>query len=369
MFTKPSLLINQDICKKNISLMSEKASKNGLIFRPHFKTHQSLKISEWYRETGISKITVSSVSMAKYFINGSWNDITIAIPFNIHETESVNESSQDVNLNLLVDSVFTVNYLIKNIRRKLGVFIKIDAGYHRTGILINDYMSINQITKLISSSELLTFKGFLTHAGETYSKKDKNEILSVAENYKKSLSQLKSDFKDNFPDHIISYGDTPSVSLLNDFGCIDEIRPGNFVFYDFMQFNSGVCSFNQIALALCCPIISLNKARNEVVIYGGAVHLSKDFVIDSFGNKNYGLVCFIENGCWTMPVENTYIKSLSQEHGIIKTDSEHFQQFSIGDFIAIIPVHSCLTADLMKQYFKFDGSLMDHFSNSYLHSV
>jgi len=38
--------------------------------------------------------------------------------------------------------------------------------------------------------------------------------------------------------------------------------------------------------------------------------------------------------------------------------------FKIGDIIGILPVHSCLTADLMKEYLLTDGSRADHLSGS-----
>ncbi|TSA38944.1 MAG: hypothetical protein D4R64_01480 [Porphyromonadaceae bacterium] len=41
-FETPTNLINPDTCKKNIRTMADKASRSGVIFRPHFKTHQSI---------------------------------------------------------------------------------------------------------------------------------------------------------------------------------------------------------------------------------------------------------------------------------------------------------------------------------------
>ena len=51
-------------------------------FRPHFKTHNSAFIGNWFRKLGIHSITVSSVSMAKFFSAYGWRDITIAFPVN-----------------------------------------------------------------------------------------------------------------------------------------------------------------------------------------------------------------------------------------------------------------------------------------------
>jgi D-serine deaminase-like pyridoxal phosphate-dependent protein len=38
---------------------------------------------------------------------------------------------------------------------------------------------------------------------------------------------------------------------------------------------------------------------------------------------------------------------LSQEHGIISADIQTQARINYGDFLEIIPVHSCLTANLM----------------------
>ena len=82
--------------------MAEKAAKSNTSFRPHFKTHQSAQIGEWFRQEGVEAITVSSVRMAKYFAANDWGDITIAFPFNVHETKQADELAGKINLLLIV---------------------------------------------------------------------------------------------------------------------------------------------------------------------------------------------------------------------------------------------------------------------------
>ena len=53
---KPSLLLDKKKCLENIRMMVEKADKNDIILRPHFKTHVSSEIAEWFRDFGIDKI-------------------------------------------------------------------------------------------------------------------------------------------------------------------------------------------------------------------------------------------------------------------------------------------------------------------------
>ena len=104
------------------------------------------------------------------------------------------------------------------------------------------------------------------------------------------LKNIKERYIDRYPQLKISLGDTPSCSLADRFGVADEIRPGNFVFYDVTQLKIGSCDWYNIALAVKCPVVDINRHRNEAVIYGGGVHFTKDR-IDRPGNRPlYGMV-------------------------------------------------------------------------------
>ena len=55
---KPTLFLDEQKCLANIRRMKEKADRHNLVFRPHFKTHQSAGVGEWFRDLGVDKITV-----------------------------------------------------------------------------------------------------------------------------------------------------------------------------------------------------------------------------------------------------------------------------------------------------------------------
>ena len=123
----------------------------------------------------------------------------------------------------------------------------------------------------------------------------------------------------------------------------------NFIFYDLMQYKIGSCSLADIAVVLACPVVGKNSSRNEILIYGGAIHFSEEFLQFDNGVNYYGEIIHPGDNVRSMPVENTYVSRLSQEHGIIKTTPEHFDSFNVGDIIGVLPVHSCLTANLMRE--------------------
>jgi len=357
--TCPTFVIDKEICLRNIERMAQKAQQHNLRFRPHFKTHQSAKIGEWFRMYGVEAITVSSVQMASYFAAHDWDDITIAFPVNIHEISEINRLADNIKLNILIENREAAEVLAKTIRHPLGIFLKIDTGYNRTGILPSRTGLMDNIIDIISGNKKLKFKGLLTHSGHTYTARSTNEIFSRHFDAMLKMKSLKQKYKAKFPNIEMSIGDTPSATLCTNFNGVDEIRPGNFIFYDLMQQNLGVCTFDDIAVRLICPVVAKHLSRNEIVIYGGAVHLSKDSIININGKRMYGRIVIHKNDKKELLEPLNYVANLSQEHGILKVTQNQFKNFKVGDFVEIIPVHSCLTANLARKYITTEGEVIE----------
>lgn len=353
--TKPTLLLSKEIAQRNIQNMARKAKEHGLIFRPHFKTHQSVEIGEWFREAGVECITVSSLTMANYFAEYGWDDITIAFSVNIPEIPEMNELAGRINLNLLIENKEGLEALQEKITWHTGVFVKIDTGYNRTGIEANRTQLIDELLEIIQKSPLLQFKGFLSHTGHTYHSNSTHDIFSRHFDALLKMKALKSRYISEWPEMIISLGDTPSCSICDNFDGVDEIRPGNFVFYDLMQFKLGVCQLTDIAVRMVCPVVAVHPSRNEVVIYGGAIHFAKDSIINIDGKPLFGRIVVEDDGKKILLDEKNYLHGLSQEHGILKITPRDLHYFKPGRLIEIIPVHSCLTANLMGEYLTTEG--------------
>jgi D-serine deaminase-like pyridoxal phosphate-dependent protein len=339
--------------------MANKAKKHGLIFRPHFKTHQSRIIGSWFKQAGINKITVSSLKMAEYFANDDWKDITIAFPANIREIEILNSLAEEIQINLTIENIESVEFLNKELKFQVGFFIKIDTGYRRTGVSFDIFLTIDKILKAAESSDKLLFKGFLSHAGNTYHAKDPNEVLEIHQDALHKLRLLKRQYIGKYPDLVMSIGDTPSNSIADDFLDINEIRPGNFVFYDLMQHHIGSCTLDQVSIIMACPVVAKHPGRKEIIIHGGAVHFSKESIC--VDNKIiYGQLVYLNESGWDTNIEDCFLTKLSQEHGTIGVKEEILNKINIGDLVGIIPVHSCLTANLMGEYLSTDDEIIDH---------
>lgn len=344
----PTFLVDEKKCRANISKMAEKAIKAGAQLRPHFKTHHSGHIANWFRDYGVQGCTVSSAYMARYFADYGWKDITIAFPFNPREKEDIDDLGRKVSLNILLESMESIAHA--KFKNDIGYFIKIDVGTHRTGINPKNEVLIESIIRETTGSKL-HFKGFLAHAGHAYTE-DKSKILEAYRTATHSLLTLKSRFGG-----LVSYGDTPSCSLIDDFDGLDELRPGNFIFYDIMQHHFHSCNVEQIAVCLAAPVVALHPYRNEVVVFGGGVHLSKDFITEGMG-RSYGKVVPLNNEGWSTDIIGN-MDRLSQEHGIIQPIDGNFEPFKVGGLIGILPIHSCLAADLQGSYLSTQGEIIE----------
>lgn len=355
---KPTLLIDEDKARKNLALMNEKVIARGKQFRPHFKTHQSAEIGEWFREIGITKITVSSIEMALYFADHGWDDIFIAFPVNILQIEEIINLSKRIHLSLLFEDITTVRFIDQHISCQISGWIKIDTGANRCGLKSSQFEKIAELANDLEKTKNITCKGLITHAGHSYRFKTVEEIRSVYDKSVETLLGIQNQLHQlGFSNLAISVGDTPSSRLVHDFGNVDELRPGNFLFYDVQQYQAGVCQLEEIAVTVVCPVVAIHPEQNEVVIYGGAIHLSKDSHTWGEIQNAYGLVSLPSLNGWGWDDQKIigYLRSLSQEHGVVVMPDGIPDEIKPGSLICVFPAHSCLTVQAMEKYINLDG--------------
>jgi D-serine deaminase-like pyridoxal phosphate-dependent protein len=236
------------------------------------------------------------------------------------------------------------------------LWIKIDTGSRRTGLSCGDPEAVCALAGTIADSKQLRFEGLLTHAGHTYKAGTPEEIKTIYRASVEAMGRVREVLeRAGLMGVRISVGDTPGCSLVEDLCGVDEIRPGNFVFYDATQWRLGSCAQEDIAVAVACPVVARHPERNELVIHGGAVHLSLSHVPDERGAPIYGFLASEAEKGWGRIIEGTVVRSLSQEHGVIRARPELVERTAVGAVVTVIPVHSCLTVNLMREYRTLEG--------------
>lgn len=354
----PTLVVDRNRAMRNIGRMAEKARASNVRFRPHFKTHNSVAIGEWFREVGVSQITVASVDMANYFADHGWHDITIAFPANPRDLDRISDLADRIDLELLVDSIDSARLLIARSRRST-VWIDVDVGYNRTGIPYDETDELLGLATVLTRPASRVLRGLLTHAGHSYRARSRDEIRYL---YHDSVRKMRTAREAvaalSGAELEISVGDTPTCSVLEKFDGATEIRPGNFVFCDLQQLQLGVCTEDDLALAVACPVVGNYPRRGEVVVHGGAVHLSRDSTIAPDGKTIFGRIALPDTSAWHLLPDDVYVASISQEHGVIKGPANVLATLGVGDLVLVIPAHACLTANALRNYVTLDGQVL-----------
>ena len=360
-FQKPQMVVDLRKAVANIVRMSDRMRRNGVLFRPHFKTHQCAAIGEHFREAGVSAITVSSLEMAAYFADHGWRDITLAVPVNHRQLCAINRLAQRIRLNLLVDCVASAKALNQALDATTPVWVKVDVGYGRAGVKWHDEQGVLDLVRVIERADRLAFAGLLTHSGHTYACRGREQVAELFDEGRERMLGLKEALADQGIAAKLSVGDTPSASLVEDLEGVDEMRPGNFVFYDVLQSQVGSCRAEDIAVAVACPVIGRYEQDLKILVYGGSVHLSKDSVTIE-GQRLFGQLALPTSEGWqAVPLSEAQVFSCCQEVTQVKISRAVMERIDLGGLVYILPAHACLAADIYPRYVTTRGQVMPRF--------
>lgn len=345
----PAFLVDRTIVQRNCARMRDKARASGVVFRPHVKTHKAVEIGRLQHGGATGPITVSTLAEAEFFAEAGFRDITYAVPIAPAPQKLARAAalaSRIERFGVLVDSELALRAL-EEFDFTFDVFLKVDCGYHRAGIDPGSPDSV-RLARALATSERVRFQGLLTHAGHSYNARDVEEIRRIAAEESGSLTRFRALLAaEGLGEARRSIGSTPTLAIVDRFSECDEVRPGNYVFFDAFQATIGSCKLEDVAVSVLTTVVGSYPDRGALIVDAGALALSKDVgpshINPQFG---YGLVCDLDLN--PLPMQ---ITALSQEHGKIATKSV----VPVGTRLRILPNHSCLTAAMYDAYHVLDG--------------
>jgi D-serine deaminase-like pyridoxal phosphate-dependent protein len=341
----PSLVLDVERVRSNAQRISQIAKTNDVRLRPHIKTHKCIELAQIQTAGHGGALTASTLAEVRAFSKHGFDDITYAVPIEPGKfDEAIEIAGSGVQLNLITDSLDIPPLLNKSLQEtgiKMNVFLKVDCGYHRCGVEPPSAEAF-QIPRLIANASNLNFAGILTHAGHSYNARSEEEITAIARHERDSMTQLAAQLQsDGIEVPIVSIGSTPTITRIDHLQGIDEIRPGNYIFFDAAQAAFGSCDFEDCALTVLAAVIHIDRSRKKVILDAGAIALSKDRgAVELDSTCGYGRVLDLagkETG-WRL-------ESLSQEHGAFHVKDEAIpESLQVGTRLRVLANHSCLTA-------------------------
>jgi D-serine deaminase-like pyridoxal phosphate-dependent protein len=339
----PFVYVDLDILESNIASIAEAADKAGFRLRPHVKTHKIAEIARLQLAAGASGLTVAKLSEAEALIKaGITTEYLVAHPFwNAHQIATLFET--DANVIVSVDSL-ELSRRFSDAATLTGTtsrqVVVVDTGYHRFGVPPPEAIELALRIAELPAVEVL---GIRSHAGHVYNMRDPGDRVIATANEIAQMSQVASGLQDGGVGcKIVSIGSTPAADAIfnsPDRQLVNEVRPGNYVFFDRIMVSLGVVRPEQCALRIVCEVVATHRGKS--FIDGGKLTFSS--TTDPFA-RGYGTV---------VGYDDAVIETLSQESATISA------QFKIGQRIVVIPNHACEITNLAPMVFYGRGDLVE----------
>lgn len=341
----PCLILDVERVRNNAERVSKIARRNDVRLRPHIKTHKCVEVTKIATAKHSGAVTTSTLAEVWTFAKHGFNDFTYAVPIESGKfAEAIEIVKSGVKLNLITDDLETMlelNEAAGNANVILNIFVKIDCGYHRVGVAPHTPEAV-EIPQFISDSSNLDFAGILTHAGHSYHAHSVQEIAEIAGQERDMMvahAEKLCGLGIEVP--CVSIGSTPTINHVDHLQGIDEVRPGNYIFFDAFQATLGSCGFEDCALTVLTAVTHRSFEQRKIIVDAGAIALSKDRGAVEFDkNCGYGRVLDLDGNELGLRID-----TLSQEHGsFFVKDDETFNRLKVGSRVRILANHSCLAA-------------------------
>lgn len=333
----PAFIVDEAIALRNITALQQHCNKAGLKFRPHIKTHKSVRIAKHQTDAGAIGINCQKIGEAEVMADGGFDDILIT--FNIIGLSKLErlKSLHDrlPKLTVTADNQYVLEGLgatFQYSERPLLVMIECDTGGGRCGVQTPD-----EAVSLINAMRDLPgiqFAGLMTYPGVGCGEAAGNFM-------KKASAKLNSQ---GIKDFEVSTGGTPDMWQAHSDGIFTEYRAGTYIYNDRSLLVRGTCKEADCAGRVLATVVSMPTPTRAVIDAG-----SKALTSDLLGLEGYGYVA---------ERPDVQIVGLSEEHGVLRVAANSGLQ--VGDRIRIIPNHVCVVSNL------FDSVWLKEVSGQYV---
>lgn len=321
----PHVHLDRDVLERNIHAMQKAANESGLALRPHAKTHKSLEVARLQLAAGAVGLTVATVAEAEVLAEVCDN-LFIAYPLWVDDERAARLRGvlSRASVAVGVDSVESVRQLAPLADAGLRVRVEVDSGHHRSGVPAGDAATVASA----AAAAGLAVDGVFTFPGHSYFP---DARASAAEDERRELGAARDALLGaGIACAVVSGGSTPSVGFARG-GVLTEVRPGMYVFGDAQQWELGVTSPEQVALAVVATVVG--RYPDRVVLDVGSKVLGADRASYATGHGRL------------LDHPDARISALSEHHATVTGfDAPR------GTRVRVAPNHACTTVNLADEY-------------------
>lgn len=353
----PCLVIDEPLARENIARVQQGVNAAGCQLRPHIKTHKMPYFARLQLEAGAAGITCAKVSEAEVMADGGAEDIFLAYPmvgdFRIKRALALSQRVR--RLILAVDSLEGAKALSDAAAAAglpLEVRLEVDTGAQRTGVLRDHAVDLAKAVAALPNLRLTgiyTFKSLVLHGAPTQDnaaagKEEAQLMYDAAQAIRAAGVEIQD----------ISVGSTPTWRQAAETGLVTEVRPGTYIFGDWMLTREHCAAFEQIAVRLYATVVS-TPAPGYAILDGGTKTFPMDIPLDAEPYHYPGYA--IPIGKDGQPDWNLQLRRMNEEHGILTAQNGE-TGLTVGQVLELVPIHVCTAVNMQNHVFVArDGAL------------
>ncbi len=340
----PCIVIDMELAKKNIQMMQEEVNQTNATLRPHIKTHKMVSFAKMQVAAGAKGITCAKLSEAEIMAEGGLDDIFLAYPLiGPRKLERLPALQQKCKrLILAVDSLACGEGLSNCAVEHDLIFevrLEVDTGAKRTGIQTD----LVALAKKIAALPNLSLTGIFTFKSLVYQNKATTNPQEAAIEEGELMEAIAKELKEaGISLQDISAGSSPTGVLVAKTGKVTEVRPGTYIFKDYMLYCEESAELSQVAVRVYATVVS-TPCEDYAVIDGGTKTFPMDILLDQapYFYSGYAMV---------QGHPHLELKRMNEEHGIL-TSKEGPHGLKVGDIIELMPIHVCTAVNLQNEVY------------------
>ncbi|WP_342645588.1 D-TA family PLP-dependent enzyme [Mucilaginibacter sp. CSA2-8R] len=326
----PALVFYPDRIKQNISILKSFVTDVGQL-RPHVKTHKCAEVTRLMLGAGITKYKCATIAEAEMLGMCHAPDVLLAyqpVLTKMHRLSQLIFNYPQTTFSCLADNVASAAMMSAEAEKlgyRLNVFVDINVGMNRTGILPDRAFELYQFCSALPG---INVKGLHAYDGHIYKsdlQKRTQECIEAFAPVQQLIAQIE---EAGFSKPVIVAGGTPTFPVFAKMPDV-ECSPGTFALWD----------KGYGALFPDLPFLPAALVITRVISKPNDYTLCLDM-----GHKAIAAENELNKRVEILNLPNLYFTGHSEEHLVVKTAGPN--SVNIGDVFYGLPVHICPTCAL-----------------------
>jgi D-serine deaminase-like pyridoxal phosphate-dependent protein len=352
----PALVVSLPVVQRNATRMLARAAALGCALRPHVKTHKTVEIAMLQTGGRRSRITVSSLASAAFFMDAGWDDILYAVPITADKLDDARALSNRIEFHVLVDNAHQLDAIVAAAPPATGawnVWVMCDCGYKRDGVDCGSDAAL-ALVRRIEASGRTALRGMYTHGGHSYGAATRDAIEAIGGAERDAVVAFAARCGVAGDARVaVAVGSTPTCSRPPRDGLegVSEMHPGNYIYNDVMQLR--ICSIDSvrdIAPRVVTRVIGHYPQHATLLIDCGWTGCSAQGA-----TRGYGLIeGHPELAIKVLKQEAGEVEVALDADGTSVSEEQMRTRYPIGTLLSIVPWHACAATAMHRTVYATD---------------